>query len=66
VDLYGFARRRSGDVEGWWLSREDADEALAQVLGEAPAPEGVVYVEVVELDPDPHAANRVPGALHGP
>jgi hypothetical protein len=50
VELYGIASRRSADVEGWWATRADAEQVLAQVLGEAPELSDVLYVDAVELD----------------
>jgi hypothetical protein len=47
--LYGIASALSGDVEDWYLSREEAEAVLAGILRDEPDFEGEVWVEAVEL-----------------
>jgi hypothetical protein len=43
--LYGIASNRSGDIEDWYPTREEADATLAAILRDDPDFEGDVWVE---------------------
>jgi hypothetical protein len=47
--LYGIASNRSGDIEDWYPTREEAEATLASILGDEPDFEGELWVEAVEF-----------------
>jgi hypothetical protein len=50
VILYGIASNRSGDIEDWYPTREEAEATLASILGDEPDFEGELWVEAVEFE----------------
>jgi hypothetical protein len=50
MTLYGIASNRSGDIEDWYPSREEAEAMLARILGDEPDFEGELWVEAVMFE----------------
>jgi hypothetical protein len=50
VIVYGIASAKSGDVQDWYTSREEAERVLAGILRDEPDFEGELWVEAVEFD----------------
>jgi hypothetical protein len=43
--LYGIASALSGDMQAWYVSRDEAEAVLAQILRDEPDSEGELWVE---------------------
>jgi len=50
VVLYGIATALSGDIEDWYLSRDEAEATLAAVLRDEPDFADELWVEPVSFD----------------
>jgi hypothetical protein len=50
LTLYGIASAISGDMEDWYMSREEAEATLAAILLDEPEFEGELWVEAVEFE----------------
>lgn len=50
MKLYGIGSRISHDVDDWSLTREDAEEKLAQALEDEPEWTHLLYVAQVEFE----------------
>lgn len=47
--LYGIASAFSDDIQDWYVSRDEAESVLAQILGDEPDFEGELWVEPVRF-----------------
>jgi hypothetical protein len=54
VTLYGIASGRSGDVQDWYTSQDQAERVLAEILGDEPDFKGELWVEAVEFEQNPN------------
>jgi hypothetical protein len=50
VILYGIASNRSGDIEDWYPTREEAEATLRSILRDEPDFEGDLWVEEIEFE----------------
>jgi hypothetical protein len=50
VTLYLIASAISGDMQDWYLSRDEAEAVLAQILRDEPDFEGELWVEPVKFE----------------
>ena len=49
MTLYGIASAISDDILLWYLSRDEAEAVLTQILGDEPDFEGELWVEAVRF-----------------
>lgn len=54
MTLYGIASALSGDVLDWYLSREEADRTLAEMLLDEPDFIDLLWVEGIDFDLSPN------------
>jgi hypothetical protein len=52
--LYGIASRQSKDVDEFFVTRGEAERALAEVLCDEPDLAGVLYVDEIEFELSPN------------